>query len=191
MKHTYLTCGKIVSTHGVRGAVKAEPWCDSPAVLAGYDRVYFREGDTYTPRAVRGAFVSGRQVVLTLEGVTDMESGRVRHIVIGIGLNCGTEPFPPELREIAASIDRRGVSRSRFVAAMVTELVACIEGRDFMDDYRARSCVLGKKINCIKNGVVTPAEALAIDDDGALIVRLEDGSWQRLNTGEISVRTRE
>ena len=54
MKHTYLTCGKIVSTHGVRGAVKAEPWCDSPAVLAGFDRVYFREGDTYTPRAVRG-----------------------------------------------------------------------------------------------------------------------------------------
>ena len=42
MKHTYLTCGKIVSTHGVRGAVKAEPWCDSPAVLAGFDRVYFR-----------------------------------------------------------------------------------------------------------------------------------------------------
>ena len=60
MKHTYLTCGKIVSTHGVRGAVKAEPWCDSPAVLAGFDRVYFREGDTYTSRAVRGAFVSGR-----------------------------------------------------------------------------------------------------------------------------------
>ena len=65
MKHTYLTCGKIVSTHGVRGAVKAEAWCDSPAVLAGFDRVYFREGDTYTPHAVRGAFVSGRQVVLT------------------------------------------------------------------------------------------------------------------------------
>ena len=141
---------------------------------------------------VNDVYLDGKKIcgILT-EGVTDMESGRVRHIVIGIGLNCGTEPFPPELREIAASIDRRGVSRSRFVAAMVTELVACIEGRDFMDDYRARSCVLGKKINCIKNGVVTPAEALAIDDDGALIVRLEDGSWQRLNTGEISVRTRE
>ena len=83
MKHTYLTCGKIVSTHGVRGAVKAEPWCDSPAVLAGFDRVYFREGDTYTSRAVRGAFVSGRQVVLTLEGVTDMDAAeRLRGCVL-------------------------------------------------------------------------------------------------------------
>lgn len=79
MKHTYLTCGKIVSTHGVRGAVKAESWCDSPAVLAGFDRVYFRDGDTYTPCTVKGAFVSGRQVVLTLDGVTDMDAaGRLR-----------------------------------------------------------------------------------------------------------------
>lgn len=74
MKHTYLTCGKIVSTHGVRGAVKVEPWCDSPSVLAGFDRVYFRRGDSYTPHAVLGAFVSGRQVVLTLEGVPDMDA---------------------------------------------------------------------------------------------------------------------
>ena len=74
MKHTYLTCGKIVSTHGVHGAVKVEPWCDSPSVLAGFDRVYFRRGDSYTPHAVLGAFVSGRQVILTLEGVPDMDA---------------------------------------------------------------------------------------------------------------------
>ena len=92
---------------------------------------------------------------------------------------------------MAASIDRCGVSRSCFVAAIATELIACIEGENFMDYYRAHSCVLGKKINCIKNGVATPAEAIAIDDSGALIVRLSDGSEQRLNTGEISVRTRE
>ena len=141
---------------------------------------------------VNDVYLDGKKIcgILT-EGVTDIESGRVRHIVIGIGLNCGTEPFPPELRDVAASIDRGGVSRSRFVAAIAAELIACIEGADFMDYYRSHSCVLGKKINCIRNGVATPATALAIDDCGALIVRMEDGSEQRLNTGEISVRMRD
>ncbi|MGI6029464.1 MAG: biotin--[acetyl-CoA-carboxylase] ligase [Candidatus Heteroscillospira sp.] len=139
---------------------------------------------------VNDVYLDGKKIcgILT-EGVTDMESGRVRHMVIGIGLNCGSEPFPPELRDVAASIDRGNVSRSRFIAAITTELVNCIEGAPFMDDYRARSCVLGKRIKCIRNGAVTPAEAIAIDDDGALIVRLEDGREERLNTGEISVRT--
>lgn len=71
MKRTYLSCGQIVSVHGVRGGVKVDPWCDSPAVLAGFDRVYFEEAGNYLPRAVRSAFVSAGQVVLLLEGVTD------------------------------------------------------------------------------------------------------------------------
>ena len=141
---------------------------------------------------VNDVYLDGKKVcgILT-EGVTDIESGRVGHMVIGIGLNCGTEPFPEELRDIAASIDRQGVSRCAFIAAITKELTACIEGASFMDFYRSRSFVLGKDINYIRNGVVTPARALAIDDSGALIVRTEDGSEHRLNTGEISVRVRD
>ena len=30
----YLECGKIINTHGVKGVVKAESFCDSPKVLA-------------------------------------------------------------------------------------------------------------------------------------------------------------
>ena len=33
-KIQYLECGKIVNTHGVRGAVKLEAWCDYPETLA-------------------------------------------------------------------------------------------------------------------------------------------------------------
>ncbi|MCC8023113.1 MAG: ribosome maturation factor RimM [Clostridiales bacterium] len=33
MKKKYLEAGKIVSTHGIRGEVKLEPWCDSVEVL--------------------------------------------------------------------------------------------------------------------------------------------------------------
>ncbi len=35
-----LECGRIVNTHGVRGEVKAEPWCDSPEVFEQLSRLY-------------------------------------------------------------------------------------------------------------------------------------------------------
>ena len=40
MPEQYLEAGKIVGTHGVRGEVRVQPWCDSPAVLATLKTVY-------------------------------------------------------------------------------------------------------------------------------------------------------
>lgn len=44
MLKQYLEIGKIVGTHGVRGELRAECWCDSPRVLAELKRLYFDEG---------------------------------------------------------------------------------------------------------------------------------------------------
>lgn len=73
MKPIYLECAKILNTHGVRGVVKAESWCDTPAVLASLKTVYLRTGDAYAPVPVLGASVSGRFVLLTLSGITNVE----------------------------------------------------------------------------------------------------------------------
>ena len=49
MKKEYLECGKICSAHGVRGVLKVEPWCDSPAVMVKLKSVYFEKGGEYSP----------------------------------------------------------------------------------------------------------------------------------------------
>ena len=33
MRHAFLEIGKIVSTHGVKGEVRVDPWCDEPAFV--------------------------------------------------------------------------------------------------------------------------------------------------------------
>ena len=38
-KEKYLEIGKIVNIHGVRGALKVEPWCDSPEQLFSRDAI--------------------------------------------------------------------------------------------------------------------------------------------------------
>jgi len=36
----FLECGKIINTHGIRGEVKIEPWCDSPESLLKIKTLY-------------------------------------------------------------------------------------------------------------------------------------------------------
>ena len=76
MKAEYLECGKICSPHGVRGAVKVEPWCDSPKVLARAKAVFMKAADGYRRLPVISASVSGAFVLLTLEGITTREEAQ-------------------------------------------------------------------------------------------------------------------
>lgn len=40
MKKQFLESGKIVGTHGIRGEVRIDPWCDSPEFLAAFKKLY-------------------------------------------------------------------------------------------------------------------------------------------------------
>lgn len=70
----YLECGKIINTHGIDGTLKLESWCDSPAVLASLDRIYFKSGEKYLPHAVERSSVQKRFVLAKLEGVDSPEA---------------------------------------------------------------------------------------------------------------------
>ena len=74
MKKPYLECGRIVSTHGVRGAVKIESWCDSPRVLASLSTVYLCENDgTFTPKSLKNPSVSGDRVIAYVGDAASMD----------------------------------------------------------------------------------------------------------------------
>ena len=36
MRKEYIEAGKIVTTHGIKGEVKVQPWCDSPDFLLDF-----------------------------------------------------------------------------------------------------------------------------------------------------------
>ena len=73
MEQKFLECGKIVNTHGVKGAVKIESWCDSPDVLADLERVFFREGDRYREASVKKASVFKQFVLMEIEGIESLD----------------------------------------------------------------------------------------------------------------------
>lgn len=44
MKKQFLECGKIVTTHGIRGDVRVQAWCDSPEDLLELKTLYLQKG---------------------------------------------------------------------------------------------------------------------------------------------------
>lgn len=125
-------------------------------------------------------------------------SGRVSYAVIGIGINCAqqADDFPPEIRQIATSLNMacgNPIDPMLLAAHMIRALHRMdagifIEKNTIMDAYRRNCVTLGKQVQLLQNGTVRPCTAMDIDDDGALIVVFQDGHRETVNSGEVSVR---
>lgn len=141
---------------------------------------------------VNDLYLCGKKIcgILT-EAVTDFETATVQSLIIGIGVNVHETAFPPELAEIGGSLQAQGLSRSALAAEIVNQLLplaANLQDHSYLEDYRRYSLVLGREINYFIQGVAYPAVALAIDDEGGLLIRRKDGQELTLSSGEISVR---
>ncbi len=69
----FLECGKIVNTHGVKGGMRAESWCDKPSVLTGLSHLFTKTADGFAEHAVTHASQQKDMVLLTFADVTDMD----------------------------------------------------------------------------------------------------------------------
>lgn len=69
MKETYLEVGKILNTHGVRGELKVQSWCDEPEDLCQLETVYVDR----KPFQVLHGRVHGPFALLTLEGIRSID----------------------------------------------------------------------------------------------------------------------
>ncbi len=118
--------------------------------------------------------------------------------IIGIGINCGqsAEDFPPEIRDMAASLSMvtgKPVDRFALAAALVDALETMdrnlLTGKDsLMNRYRASCITLGRDICLVRSDTVRYGHAMGITDDGALLVRFSDGHTEAVASGEVSVR---
>lgn len=84
MKENFIETGKIVGTHGVRGMVRIQPWCDSPEFLKGFKHFYL---DKEGKRKITATSLKphGNMAIMAIEGVTSIEDAeKLRNTVIYI-----------------------------------------------------------------------------------------------------------
>ena len=149
---------------------------------------------------VNDVYCRGKKVcgILT-EGAFDMESGGMQYVVLGIGVNvtAPAEGFPEDLTQKAGAVyeaeEPAPETRSRMIAEILKRIRPFYENlseRPFLDEYRARSFIIGQELDVISMDTSTRALALEIDDQCRLVVRYGDGTIKTLSSGEVSIRPR-
>ena len=74
MNKNYLECGKIINTHGIKGALKVESWCDSPYILAELERVFIEKNSELKEFEITHSSVFKQFVILELDGIMTIEA---------------------------------------------------------------------------------------------------------------------
>jgi len=178
------------------------------AVAQAVDNVCGQNEETKI-KWVNDIYLKGKKIcgILT-EGISDFESGRIEHLVVGIGINTSLDDFPEELKKTAGAVDGDW-SRSQLIAEIATGVLdhvraiqlqiseGWMDDRFFMRTYRDKSMLTGSSVQVYRgtyrqdptkeiDGI--PARVKGIDDEGGLMVIWEDGSEETLTTGEVTVR---
>lgn len=72
MKQNFLEVGKIVGTHGVRGMVRIQAWCDTPEFFCTLKKLYLDKNGASYLEALK-ASPHGNVVIAALKGVDSIE----------------------------------------------------------------------------------------------------------------------
>ena len=126
------------------------------------------------------------------------KKGMVDYAIIGVGINCTQQAsdFPEEIQGFAGSlamVSQSQIDRAKVAAAMLEQfhVMSCtlLSGRfATLRQYRRDCVTLGQEVSILRGDSVSHGLALSVDEEGALIVRYEDGTEAAVNSGEVSIR---
>lgn len=128
------------------------------------------------------------------------ELTHVNYVVIGIGINVNTEYFPDDIRETATScyielgskekIQRAGIIASigKYFEKYYDEYLKSADLSGLVDVYNTKLVSAGKTVKVITNDGDRVYTCVGIDSEGLMIVKNDDGSEEKIRSGEVSVR---
>lgn len=125
------------------------------------------------------------------------EGDRIRHVVLGVGLNSGLLPedFPEELEDRATSLRiekgedvPRALACARLLEAL-DEWLALHDLEGFApvrDRWRQLSSTLGRRVRVELDPGMVEGDAVDLAEDGALLVRTLDEALTRVMVGDVT-----
>ena len=127
------------------------------------------------------------------EGAFSQASDRFAYAVTGIGVNLYSREYPYELQDIATDIESEcgvRVPIEELAAGLVKKLSLFnkADRRQYLEEYRDRSLVIGKRVTVLAQDSSYEALAVEITDRGELRIRLDNGEEHDLFTGEVGIK---
>jgi BirA family biotin operon repressor/biotin-[acetyl-CoA-carboxylase] ligase len=125
----------------------------------------------------------------------ETESDRIRHLVVGLGLNVNNRQFPAELADLATSLaltTGRTFSRLRLLQVWLEELESLYQrflAREFaaiLEEWQDYTVTLGRAVRVRQGEAEICGQALEVAADGALLIQIQSGEIVRVTSGEIA-----
>lgn len=125
------------------------------------------------------------------------EDDRIKYIVVGIGINVLNKSFPSEIAYKATSCAMETdklVNKSKLLADILTKMEKIFNkcgyrfNNRYMKLYKDACATLDKTITFYRDNEEIIAKATDISSDGELIVTLEDGTEEKVFSGEVTVQ---
>ncbi len=125
------------------------------------------------------------------EASVDVEQGGLEYAIVGMGINVQNVTFPKNVADIATSIKLETgetISRSIIAAEVLNcleEKLSTITDKSFINEYRRRSNVIGKRIEVTQGETASTVVCTGIDEYGRLLVRTSTGEEKALSSGTV------
>ena len=127
-----------------------------------------------------------------------IEGERIKSAVVGIGINVNmTEnDIPEEIKEIATSLKiYKGEDYSRSLLALEIikefdrwyQLLEKRQRKTIIDRWMQLSGTMGRQVKIILTDKELKGTAEAIDEEGRLIVKLSDGTYEKICAGDVTL----
>ena len=139
--------------------------------------------------------IGGKKVVGILTEMS-AEMDRVRHVILGIGVDVNQQEFPPELSKLATSLKIEAgeeIDRAELAKEMLRELdldyarIGECKFSAVADEWEAGCATLGRNVSVQMGSRLISGRAESLDDDGALLVRTEHGHLERIIGGDVTL----
>ncbi len=164
----------------------------SVAVAKTFNRLYGLKSEIKWPNDV----LINQKKVCGILTESQIMGKTLRFAILGIGINANFNiaVFPTHLKESATTL-RKELGRKIEREILLCEILAETEfyygllrrGRFdiILDDWRKLASILGSHVEIDTNRRRIQGRAIDVDDEGALIVRLEDNGLLRVVSGDI------
>lgn len=140
--------------------------------------------------------ISGRKVSGLLTEMS-AEPDRIRHIVLGIGVNVNMDlrSLPPDVRSRSTTLAAaagKSIDRTGFLIALLAELdhwYRCFLSKetDVLAAWRELNATLGKRVAVSGAGELLEGQATGVDAEGRLVLTLDDGTVRQVAAGDVTI----
>jgi BirA family biotin operon repressor/biotin-[acetyl-CoA-carboxylase] ligase len=140
--------------------------------------------------------VSGKKVSGLLTEMS-AEQDRIRHIVLGIGIDVNMEmgELPPEVRSFTTTLSTEAnvkINRTVLLQQLLRDLEVWYQNFlkhdvDILEEWNKLNMTIGKRVAVSGTGESLAGLAQGIDNEGRLIVRLDDGAIRTVAAGDVTI----